>query len=581
MMTGFEGTTPNTTLDITGNLMRTILVYSDGPERLITRSGHAFQLPSPDEQSAKRFIEGTPPMVSMKPDSIRKWYNQFTEHARQYGIYIHPYYCFRKSTGSSRGFTCGDDSDINRYDLPAHLFNKLNYWSGKIFLALRKEGILPKDTDLKSNAIRSYGAGYEGLYSIIECDLYPSTLLRNRPRKENLSLSNSVALKSAEPTLYDGTCSPAATLPTLAVPVSVTPTLITDTYQVIRPGPTEIPINSIDLFSSESHSIGSTSIPTDITFAPYEFDSNNPLSSSTPRVTLNTLRGACLVSIDGDCIFTSAARTPKLKTIYNQGVCQEIPIVFAPEKNRTHFIPTEIALTPYEYDEADPDPAFDRDNPLGEIPQYSIFTSPVSSLYATICSPAAILPTLVAPVSVPPTLHTETYQVTHPGPTDTQINWIDLFPAEFNNIGRTSVHTYITLEPYDFDCKNPDPAFDRDNPLSYVTRRASRNTLRGACLVSIDCDRIFTSGLEQQDPTPIYEDNLSAINIVNFSKPTERPRDINIRFSAIQDWKARVDIVLKHIPGVINAADDLTKPLGWVLHSRYARYIMGHFNYLK
>jgi hypothetical protein len=100
-------------------------------------------------------------------------------------------------------------------------------------------------------------------------------------------------------------------------------------------------------------------------------------------------------------------------------------------------------------------------------------------------------------------------------------------------------------------------------------------------MVSIDGDRIFTSRLEQQDPTPIYEDNLSAIDIVNSSKPTERSRDINIRFSAIQDWKARVDIVLKHIPGVINAADDLTKPLGWVLHSRHARYMMGHFNYFK
>ena len=33
---------------------------------------------------------------------------------------------------------------------------------------------------------------------------------------------------------------------------------------------------------------------------------------------------------------------------------------------------------------------------------------------------------------------------------------------------------------------------------------------------------------------------------------------------------------MKHIPGVINPADDLTKPLGYVLHSRHARYMMGH-----
>ena len=83
-------------------------------------------------------------------------------------------------------------------------------------------------------------------------------------------------------------------------------------------------------------------------------------------------------------------------------------------------------------------------------------------------------------------------------------------------------------------------------------------------------------GFQQEGPTPIYEDNESAITIVNSRKPTERSRHIDIRFFAIQDWKARGDIELFHIPGVINPADDLTKPLGFVLHARHARYIMGH-----
>ena len=83
-------------------------------------------------------------------------------------------------------------------------------------------------------------------------------------------------------------------------------------------------------------------------------------------------------------------------------------------------------------------------------------------------------------------------------------------------------------------------------------------------------------GFPQDGPTPIYEDNESAITIVNSRKPTERSRHIDIRFFAIQDWKARGDIKLFHIPGAINPADDLTKPLGYVLHKRHARYIMGH-----
>jgi hypothetical protein len=88
-------------------------------------------------------------------------------------------------------------------------------------------------------------------------------------------------------------------------------------------------------------------------------------------------------------------------------------------------------------------------------------------------------------------------------------------------------------------------------------------------------------GFKQDKPTPIYEDNKSAIDIVNAFKPTERSRHIDIRFFAIQGWKEQGDIIMLHIPGVINAADDLTKPLGWVLHSRHARYLMGHYDTKK
>ena len=83
-------------------------------------------------------------------------------------------------------------------------------------------------------------------------------------------------------------------------------------------------------------------------------------------------------------------------------------------------------------------------------------------------------------------------------------------------------------------------------------------------------------GIENNEPTPIYEYNQSAIEIINANKPTGRSRHIDIRFFAIQDWKDAKIITMKHIPGIINPADDLTKPLGFVLHSRHARYIMGH-----
>jgi hypothetical protein len=84
-------------------------------------------------------------------------------------------------------------------------------------------------------------------------------------------------------------------------------------------------------------------------------------------------------------------------------------------------------------------------------------------------------------------------------------------------------------------------------------------------------------GYKQHNPTVIYEDNASAINIINSRTPTERSRHIDTPYFAIQDWKADGSILMKHIPGIINPSDDLTKPLGWVLHARHARRLMGHF----
>ena len=81
------------------------------------------------------------------------------------------------------------------------------------------------------------------------------------------------------------------------------------------------------------------------------------------------------------------------------------------------------------------------------------------------------------------------------------------------------------------------------------------------------------------DPaTKLCEDNASTIKIANARQPTERSRHIDIQFFAIQDWKDAGDIVMEHIPGIINPSDDLAKPLGWVLHSRHARRLMGHYH---
>ena len=84
-------------------------------------------------------------------------------------------------------------------------------------------------------------------------------------------------------------------------------------------------------------------------------------------------------------------------------------------------------------------------------------------------------------------------------------------------------------------------------------------------------------GFPRLKPTRIFEDNTSTIKIVNARVHTERSRHIDIRLFAIQSWKEQDNIILHHIPGIINPSDDLTKPLGWVLHSIHAPRLMGHY----
>ena len=88
---------------------------------------------------------------------------------------------------------------------------------------------------------------------------------------------------------------------------------------------------------------------------------------------------------------------------------------------------------------------------------------------------------------------------------------------------------------------------------------------------------LFELGFACKEATPIYEDNKSTIDIVNSSVPTERARHIYIQYFAIQDWKEWGCIKLIHIPGILNPSDTLTKPLGWVLHSRHCCCFIGHY----
>jgi hypothetical protein len=93
------------------------------------------------------------------------------------------------------------------------------------------------------------------------------------------------------------------------------------------------------------------------------------------------------------------------------------------------------------------------------------------------------------------------------------------------------------------------------------------------------CSVLAQLGFAQLAPTLIHEDNESTIKMVNAVKPTERSRHIDIQYFAIQDWRKAGQILLTHLPGIINPSDALTKGVGWVLHSCHARCLMGHYGF--
>jgi hypothetical protein len=86
-------------------------------------------------------------------------------------------------------------------------------------------------------------------------------------------------------------------------------------------------------------------------------------------------------------------------------------------------------------------------------------------------------------------------------------------------------------------------------------------------------------GFPISTPTPLFEDNEAAIAMVNENRPTPRVRHLDTQYFAIQEWRHAGIIQMFHIPGVINPADQQTKPLASRLHNRHVRRIMGHYGH--
>lgn len=83
-------------------------------------------------------------------------------------------------------------------------------------------------------------------------------------------------------------------------------------------------------------------------------------------------------------------------------------------------------------------------------------------------------------------------------------------------------------------------------------------------------------GYRQVSPRIIYEGNQAVILMANVDKPTVRNRHIDIQLFALHEWRRNGDATFKHILGVINITDALTKPLRWVLHHCHTANMICH-----
>jgi hypothetical protein len=75
----------------------------------------------------------------------------------------------------------------------------------------------------------------------------------------------------------------------------------------------------------------------------------------------------------------------------------------------------------------------------------------------------------------------------------------------------------------------------------------------------------------------IWLDNEAAIAMINEHKPTTCSCHIDIQHLAIQEWHQCGDIIMHHIPGIINPSNQATKAFGWTLHSQHGSRSMGQY----
>ena len=161
--------------------------WSDNKEKVVLADGTLFFYQAIDERSVMKH-----PILCEKDTHVhvRKWYEMFTEHLHQHGIYVHPLWLFKKDHGGEWGFTIGDDPAD---DIPQRMNIIVHRTSNLVFQILSIKDMFPKDSRLKNLVAQCSGNGYKALKAVIfkshpGYHESPSTLISGYPRQRDQSL---------------------------------------------------------------------------------------------------------------------------------------------------------------------------------------------------------------------------------------------------------------------------------------------------------------------------------------------------------------------------------------------------------
>ena len=117
-----------------------------------------------------------------------------------------------------------------------------------------------------------------------------------------------------------------------------------------------------------------------------------------------------------------------------------------------------------------------------------------------------------------------------------------------------------------------------DNLVSHSSTEAEIKAIDKLCREIVYMREVLKFvGYEQKEPTVVYVDNKSAIELCKTLKVTHKTKHINMRINYIRECINAGTVILVFVPSELNVADELTKSLVREAHDRHVDILLhGH-----